>query len=631
MNLSSGLTSSPASCSNPCPALPARARKLVPLSLSLLIAALFAAPNFAADWTAGSNDAGKTVYGNSTGADASSNHDGEPSGNTLTIDSDVSLTGAYGADSPGAEATNNQVWIKGGNFSGNIYGGRSDGSTAAAITNNRVTITQSDDGLLMPAFSNTVYRIVGGGNAPTASVPFPVVSDVSYNTVTATGVDIPSGEIAGGFLERGNGSVVSHNSVILTDLGQFGAAIGGRISGGASDIRENSVTVTNSSGYTIRGGYISGGHPGDVMNNTVIVNTSGEAMTIRGEGIQGGATYGLSGACPDDKCRVSGNTVTINDPTNSLEVLRWNNVAGGYAGLYADSNVVTINGGTYRYSVWGGFQYNAASQSGTVRGTAKNNIVSLNAGTFLNDIYGAEGVSTNSVGVDVTGNRVNVGGPVSVTGTIYGGYDGGNNPDISDFFTDNTLFLTVAPTSIANVQNFEYIVFDYAADGNANISKLTTDTDQNIHIQVGEKSGGDPLAVTFGGEIAGTGTIIKDAAGTLILSAANTYTGKTIVEAGTLALGSAATLTSEGLILHGGASFDATAAATLPAFPTVSVQNVTPGTPAVYHGTLKGDGANLDFTLPHNFSTADTLLNVTGGDAEIEGANVTVQVDGGTP
>ncbi|MFZ9932716.1 MAG: autotransporter-associated beta strand repeat-containing protein, partial [Chthoniobacterales bacterium] len=62
--------------------------------------------------------------------------------------------------------------------------------------------------------------------------------------------------------------------------------------------------------------------------------------------------------------------------------------------------------------------------------------------------------------------------------------------------------------------------------------------------------------ITLGGVMSGTGGIIKDGASALTLSAANTYTGGTTINAGTLSLGAANVLANAGALTVAGGTFN---------------------------------------------------------------------------
>jgi len=71
---------------------------------------------------------------------------------------------------------------------------------------------------------------------------------------------------------------------------------------------------------------------------------------------------------------------------------------------------------------------------------------------------------------------------------------------------------------------------------------------------------GAPASLTLNGPLGGSGVLIKTSADTLILSAANTYTGDTTVNAGTLALTSAGSISNSSIVtVNSGATLDVSA------------------------------------------------------------------------
>lgn len=101
---------------------------------------------------------------------------------------------------------------------------------------------------------------------------------------------------------------------------------------------------------------------------------------------------------------------------------------------------------------------------------------------------------------------------------------------------------------------------------------------------------------TFGNVISGTGSVTKTGAGTLTLSAANTYTGGTSVAQGTLTLGTSNRLASTGsLFIFGGATFN------LAGFSQTVGAFGGPGTAAIGAGSLTV-GNNLDRTFQGNLT-----------------------------
>ncbi len=149
---------------------------------------------------------------------------------------------------------------------------------------------------------------------------------------------------------------------------------------------------------------------------------------------------------------------------------------------------------------------------------------------------------------------------------------------------------------------------------------------------------------TFGGVISGSGSILKKASGTSILTGINTFTGGTTIAAGTLSLSSGGSLASSSFVdLTGGSSvFDITgisAASTtiedLIGVPGSMVnlgsKNLTFGTAGstLFEGSITGGGAGLGSITKQNSSTV-TLTGVSNYDAgtTISGGTLSLSMGG---
>jgi autotransporter-associated beta strand protein len=108
---------------------------------------------------------------------------------------------------------------------------------------------------------------------------------------------------------------------------------------------------------------------------------------------------------------------------------------------------------------------------------------------------------------------------------------------------------------------------------------------------------------TIGGDNATDGGLTKQGAGTLTLSAANTYTGNTTISAGTLALASTGSLTSTVLSIAAGATFDVSAKSSF----SLASNTIT----------LTLDGSSIGLinagTLAVDLTSAALTLNLTTG------------------
>ncbi|HEY4170322.1 MAG TPA: autotransporter domain-containing protein, partial [Reyranella sp.] len=107
------------------------------------------------------------------------------------------------------------------------------------------------------------------------------------------------------------------------------------------------------------------------------------------------------------------------------------------------------------------------------------------------------------------------------------------------------------------VTGLQFLTSGYTVQGDA----ITLGADKTaMRVGAGTASDGDMVA-TIGSQLVGTGGIEKADAGTLVLSAAESYTGATLIDAGTLALsGDGAIASSSGVTANGTLDISATKA-----------------------------------------------------------------------
>lgn len=316
---------------------------------------------------------------------------------------------------------------------------------------------------------------------------------------------------------------------------------------GNTGIEENSLLITGTGSRWDNTGTLSIGYGG---KGTLTIADGGKVSTATGnvgDAAAGSGIVNISG--PGSEWRSSG-------------PLRIGNNGIGEMNISTGANVFTTGG----QSIFLGAQ-STAQGSLTVAGT--NSILQSDAlivvgnngkgALTINDsasVIAATGVTiaanANSSGaIHQNSGTLDVGGPLSIGaattgsaayylngGTLKaGGINGIRSSNASAIFSIGSA--TIAAKS------------DLSSSLNASIQETkTANLDSNGH------------TITWSGAFQGSGELQKSGAGTLILSAVNTYTGKTTVGAGTLALSGLGSLASHHIEITQGASLDVQATST---------------------------------------------------------------------
>jgi autotransporter-associated beta strand protein len=336
----------------------------------------------------------------------------------------------------------------------------------------------------------------------------------------------------------------------------------------------NNVTVNNltfnSGNYTIAG---SSGQTVTLAGTATIVANTNATISLPLAG-SAGLTKSGSGALNLTANNTFGGNLTV----NSGSVQGGTTAGGSYLGAVSGGRTIMVASGA-AITVSNNNVFNGGGE--TAGGLPA---VVINGGTFNSTRY-------NSIG-NVT---LNSGATLSQSASDSGSYLG------YQFLGSITAGGSSASTiSTGNGKG------DHLLGGGVNIFNVadaTSDANPDLIVSA-------PL-VDGSGDYSGIGSIVKTGAGTLMLSAVNTYTGTTTVSNGTLAV--SGQLTGNGAI----SLSDATAL------------NVTPGVNAVINtsGLVLGSSGTSTNTLGFNTLNSTTVAPITAGPLTINNP-VTVKISG---
>lgn len=302
-----------------------------------------------------------------------------------------------------------------------------------------------------------------------------------------------------------SGSIYNNNVYISNE-----STINGNVYGGYSDsgsVTNNKVEINDSTTIT---GNIYGGHAEGSTDVNDTTTVSGNTVIIGSEDKPFEGTIGKPSTGSDDATGfiyggligegyktgypeetpplpksgdVTGNKVYIYAEATNTEPQNNNyqfnqNVFGGYAEAgNANSNEVTINGGTFATEVYGGYSKagNADANSVNISGgyfnsivfggsgtlSASDNNVGITGGTFTKAIYGGSS-NTSDAKSKVHNNNVSILGSVDrptvvALSTIYGGYSDNNNN-----VTNNSVNIRNAALAASNNYNKKIYIFTAA-------------------------------------------------------------------------------------------------------------------------------------------------------------------------
>jgi len=407
--------------------------------------------------------------------------------------------------------------------------------------------------------------------------------NLQSNTITRSGnVILSGGTVANGTLSKSGGNIDLQGGVVnaslagaagLTKSGLATAALGGTntysgnttinggtlsvysagglgnaagavtVSGTGSDstyvvldlrnqqTRTGTITMTNQDARIISGDV---NNPGSIVNNGGAFQFGGGLLNVP---LSGSGGMDVTGGGSIDSSNSYTGATTISGTTgwygaNQLFVANAN-------ALGAASGDLTISGGTVN------LVSNTITRSGNVTisgGTLINGTLEKTGGVFA--LQGGDG----SIAVRLAGTA---GLTKSGVGTSYlwlsNSYTGATTISGGTLVTDGEGQLTAGTTlAISNGATWQMTGANSTTNGatrtigglTGNGTVQTTTSGFTHNVAVNKASGSD----TFSGVIAGSGALVKQGAGTLVLGGVNSYTGNTVVSGGSLQLASTGVL-----------------------------------------------------------------------------------------
>jgi outer membrane autotransporter protein len=532
---------------------------------------------------------------------------------------DITINGGSSANAGGA-ATSGAVLVGAGNSGTlNVHAGDSltlnttDGSTASRIElgNGGTGTMNIDGGTVTVNIANgasagtSIGRIwVGGGASGTAggsgtlnlssgTLQFlPTVADTANYGAIAVG---RGNGVTGDFKQ--SGGVTRFASAGAMDIGTEGGT-------GTYALSGNAVFDAGDGGMTMYvGSRTSGGAgAGTASQGTVHVSDNAQFTLTTGSNSGGQLFVGDAGATGRIVQDGAGSVVTI----GLANPVQFGANVGGLGGTDGGNGSYDLSAGTFNVN-------KVASSSELVFGAASGG-----SGTF--NLSGG----TANIGTDIV-----LGSVAGSTGTIQ---QTGGTLSLADGsrirFGDGTASYALSGGTL-KAGGTDAIVGNGELDlGNATLQVQESDFTTSVAatLQGGANFTVDTagLGATWSGVLSGSGSLTKAGDGTLLLDAANAYSGTTTIAGGTLALSSTGTLGTGGLVDHG--IFDMRAVSTGVNLASLSGDGqVMVGTKALVVG---GDNSDSSFsgTIVNEGNGWDasygTFTKVGTGTLTIDGATI---------
>jgi autotransporter-associated beta strand protein len=540
------------------------------------------------------------IYWDTNGATAGA------SGSTTAAGTwDQSTTGYWSTNSLGTSSTT--TWgaaIGAGTGIANFSAGT---NATGAFT---VTVSGTVTGVAGLTFEEGAVTLGGTGTLTLTNS-----GTINVATPTATISAILGG--TGALTKTGTGTLVISRSSTETYTGATNINAG-TLQLGASNLIPNASAVTLASGATLdMNGYAD--TVGSIAGaGSITLGASGSALQMGGANTSTTFSGGISGSGYLQKIGTGTLTLSgVNTYTGATNI-NAGTVQLGAANAISSSSAVNVASGA---------TFNLNSNSDTIGSLAGAGSVTLGSATLT---AGADATSTTFSGVvSGTGNLTKTGagnltlsgantysGATTISGGILNISADSNLGTAPGAVTANKLTLdngTLQTTATMTLNSNRGVTLG-ASGGTLDVNPITT--------------------LTYGGIIAGSGSLTKADTGTLLLSGANTYTGATNVNAGTLQLGAANSISSSSAVnVASGATFslnsnsDTIGSLAGAGSVTLGSATLTAGaddTSTAFSGVISGTGS-LAKSGAGNMTLSGT--NTYGGVTTISGGIVSINAD----